>query len=658
MIWPRKDSLPNFRRALSQLKTEAILLVGIFLGLIWVHKPSRYYFYGDTWDVLYLCMLDLRTVFQPHNEHFIPLFKLLFTLQHKMFGDHHLGYMLVLYALHSLVAVLVYRLAQRVGLTKAPSIAAALVFAFTSVTWEVTGWEFEQQFALGTVFILSALDVFTNPGWHKHRLLTVSLFSLLGLWAGGPIVAALPLALSAYLVLQYAIGVHNTEERLAPTLIALWAPLLIYYVTLRLSLKYFGNLPANHVVFPTPHARLRDIPEMLDFSFYGLGWGILLPSLTFIHSSTMASASLVLIFAVAIAALAYTKLLSSERLYALLLLILMFCSYLVISVGRISYGATAGGASRYQYLASAFFAVFLLLLWRGLSHWASFGHPFWFKAASFCLLLYFLLFHFTILRKENPGADRGLAVQRFFKIARQTSLPSSFQPNTMVLGPELLVPPEVYFPRAMPLWKTLQTLRGNTHDVAPVANYLADTAQLQEFNLITKGSFESTVREKDWMTFSGTQFRLTASAAHSGQHGAEIYFPQLGSAFSYDLARGCIKPKALTYAVYVQTRIPNAVSARIIFKASNGRILSVNVSNAAPGDGMWHQLVVSGISPMETCIVGVDISNLGAGPAAAMVDDAVLLLHPATVNSSGNVLFQPPESLMSKKEEDYRTPTP
>lgn len=259
------------------------------------------------------------------------------------------------------------------------------------------------------------------------------------------------------------------------------------------------------------------------------------------------------------------------------------------------------------------------------------------------------MFHYTVLRKENPGAARGSASRRFFEAARETSLPSSFEPSTIVLGPEFLVPPEVYFPRTLPLWKTLQTLRGNSHDVAPVGNYLSDTAQLQKFNLISNGSFESTVRDNEWVPFSGTQFRLTNSAAHTGQRGVEIYLPQTGSAFSHDVTHSCIAPRALTYAVYVQTRVANAVSARIIFKASNGRILSVNGSNTAPADGRWHQLVISGISPVQTCVVGVDISNIGPGSASASIDDAVLLLHPGTVNGSGIVDFQPPESLVSRQ---------
>jgi len=147
-------------RELHDWRTEVILFFGVFAGTTWVQQPSRFSFFGDSWDVLYFYLIDPRSIFQPHNEHFIPLFNILYFAQYKLFGAHHLDYMLVLYLLHSLAAVFVYRIGRQIQLPYWSSITAALLFSFSSVPWEVLGWSFEQQFGLGVVFLLASLDTF------------------------------------------------------------------------------------------------------------------------------------------------------------------------------------------------------------------------------------------------------------------------------------------------------------------------------------------------------------------------------------------------------------------------------------------------------------------------------------------------------------------
>jgi hypothetical protein len=629
------------------LMGEIVLFITFFLGVVWAQRPSRYFFFGDSWDVLYLCMVDLRTALQPHNEHFIPLFKLFFHLQHIMFGAHHLAYMLVLYLLHSLAAVLVYRVAKQGGLPTLSSLAAALIFAFTSVTWEVTTWEFEQAFVLGTVFLLVALEVFMRSSRCKRDLLIVSFLLLLGIWSGGPIILSLSLALSAYLVTQDNRSQHSLTQLLF-SLISLWTPLLIYYISLKLSLRLVANLDVNHVALNTPHIHLRSFPTMLDFCFYGIGWGVVLPTLTFIHAGAMVSATLILIILAISAAASYSTLLAPEKRFLWLLAGLIFFNYWIISIGRIVYGPATAASSRYQYLSTAPLAILLVLCWRGLWRKAVLMHPIWYSAISSALLLYLLVFHCATLKRENPGADRGLAVQRFLQLAIRSTFPAGSASGEVVLGPELLVPTEVYRPRTMPLWKILQVLQGSTKDVVPVREYVGDVEHLRPYNLITNGGFESGMGP-EWIGFSGTQFHATAGEAHSGRLGAQLFFPVRNAAFSRDVIRGCAllsKSKIFTYTVYVNTRVSNALLARIIFKGPDGAILSTGESKLAAGDGLWHQLVVSGLSPAGACLVEVDLSNSSAEPVTAMIDDAMLLLHPGVVKADGTVMFQSPASLL------------
>jgi len=59
------------------------------------------------------------------------------------------------------------------------------------------------------------------------------------------------------------------------------------------------------------------------------------------------------------------------------------------------------------------------------------------------------------------------------------------------------------------------------------------------------------------------------------------------------------------------------------------------------GDAQWHQLITGGLSPPETCTIGVDLSDDGTSGVTGMVDDALLLLHPGILSADGIPSFQP-----------------
>lgn len=630
-------------RTLGRLKTEVLLFIGIFGGVIWAHKPSRYYFFGDSWDVLYLCMVDLRTAFQPHNEHFIPLFKLFFHMQHKLFGGHHLGYMLVLYALHSLAAVLVYSLARRMGLGKYAAFSACLIFAFSSVTWEVTGWEFQQVFAAATVCVLGGMVIFLRVPLKKSSFLELAVVSLLGYWTGGPIAVLLPLCIVFHVVSPLARAEGNSETQIAPILLALGAPLLIYFASLRLALKYFSILPINRISLAVPHIHLRDLPQMMDFSFYGLGWGLILPTLTFTHANVMWSAPLVLIIISVFILISYQGLLSHERHFFWFLSIFMFFNYFVISVGRASVGTNTAIASRYQYLATAPLAILLPLCWTGVWRHSLNRKPAALYGFSSLLLAYLLVFHVKSLKKDNPAAARGLAAQAFLRAARGSSFPPKPSSGIVVLGPDLLASPDMYLPRIKPLWVIFQVLQGNTHAVVPVDKYVNDWSTVAPFSLIRNGDFESPLANQEWMTFGGGSFERAPLAAHDGNFGVHVVLPSRAT-FARDVIRHCTlrsPARIFTAAIQTRTSTPDSVRLRLIFKNAKGEIVSLSSSFPHPGDGQWHQLVTSGMTTDDTCGMAVDLENEGSLETSVAVDDAVLLLHPAVLDGKGHPEFQP-----------------
>lgn len=646
----------NWLRARQWSKSQLPLYFAIFLGVIWVQKPSRFSFFGDSWDVLYLYLVDPRVILQPHNEHFIPIFKFLYFLQYKLFGAHHLGYMLVLYALHALASVFVYRIGRRFELSETAAIAAAVIFAFDSAAWEVTGWSFEQQFALGVVFALASLDIFLRGAPGRRALIRVAVVSLVGCWAGGPIGLVMALAIPAYWIMLAIVGDEVQWESVPRVLLAMWIPAAVYYITVRLSVRFTSNLAFHPLLYPKLHLHLRDLPAMLDFSFFGTAWGIILPTLTFIHSQATSSATVILIITAVIAVVAYEELLSKERIWLWLLVFMMTGAYLIISLGRLQYGVASAAASRYQYLSAAPLALLLVLCWKGLRRHFADTQPLWWRALSIMLIGYLLAFHCKTTRVENIDADRGKKVQQFLQAAKTATFPTNMPANASVLGGGFPVPPYV-IPPHRPLWMILQVIEGNRHTIVPEDSYLERNQALQRFNILQNPGFETGLRDEQWRAFGDVQFERTSAAAHSGTFGIRLLLPNRAAAFSTNIVNTCpsdLSGKMLTMAAEARTNVSGALVARAVFKNQAGTILEVNSSDPHPGDGQWHQLITGGLAPEGTCVIGMDFSDEGNVRVSASLDDIVVLLHPAIVTSAGDAVFQNPQHLLQASRSAVR----
>jgi hypothetical protein len=387
-----------------------------------------------------------------------------------------------------------------------------------------------------------------------------------------------------------------------------------------------------------------DIPGMLDFSIFGTVWGMVLPTLTFIHPQSMKSAPVIFTLLAIGAMISYRRLSEGERLSFWLLIWIIVGAYMVISLGRLSFGVESAVSSRYQYLSAAPFALLLVLCWLGLQREVTVNPPpLWWRLLSFSFLLYFLTFHAKAIRVENIDADRGQKTQEFLAAARKPSFPVQTQKGESVLGAAFPVPPYV-IPARRPLWMILQVIEGNTQSVVPVEKYLTNEDQLMKFNLIRDGGFEEPLGIRDWQSFAGTQFSRDTSAKHHGEYGVSISLPGPGSAFSNDVVHDCspnVAGKVFTFAVQAKTRVPAALIARMLFKARDGRILAAFSSEPHSGDAQWHQLITGGLSPPETCTISVDLSDDGTSGVTGMVDDALLLLHPGILSADSIPSFQP-----------------
>lgn len=140
------------------------------------------FFNWDEWDVLHRMMTDgAATALRPHNEHFIPLFFLLYRAEALLFGDAYGLYLFLTMAIHALNAVLLAGLLERFVPRKAglpPQLfwAAGMLYLVNALHSEVLEWAFEISIAAAqcaTLLAASELIDFIADG-KKRRLFSVA----------------------------------------------------------------------------------------------------------------------------------------------------------------------------------------------------------------------------------------------------------------------------------------------------------------------------------------------------------------------------------------------------------------------------------------------------------------------------------------------------
>lgn len=621
---------------------SAALFAVFFVLSLWVFRPRQYYFFGDSWDVLYLLLTDPKTIFLPHNEHFMPLFKAIYYLEYKVFGGNHLPYMVVALGFHAGVTLLVYLLGRRLGLTGSLSVVAALIFSFSSVHWEVTGWSFQQNFELSTLLVLLAIYTFLEDPHRPAVLRWVIAYSLVAFWCG-PIAVVTSPCLTVYYFLRVAAQRESvTRAQVLKTLGAIWLPLVIFLASVRAVARISLLLALNHA-----HPRLSSIPSMIDYTLYGAGQTLVLRCLTFLSAPSLGSINLLLILLALLVVVSYRSFRRQECVNFWFLVSLILSEFLAASVIRLQFGIDQAASSRYEYFPMVPLALVICLCWTGLTRtladWAPRG---WMNVFGLVLLAYYLAFHIEVLRNPstNPGLARTMSGRQYVAVAKGATYPKAAAKDSLVLVPETDVPPFVSAPGPWPLWKVFQVLEQDTHRFVPIAAYLRDKDASLERSLIQDGGFEGGKPQAWWKVYGAGKFVQSSQAARHGENGVEV---DLGpaAAFSQDALVTC--PESLpqgfyTFSIQAKTAQGGALAARVIFKDGQNNILQTSASSPDNGDNQWDHLVISGLTPPGTCIIGADVTNVGSGAVRAMLDDAILVAHPATADKNGNLHFASP----------------
>ena len=155
-------------RARKHFLLTTAVLTGLLLLTWWVYYPPFIrYFVGDDyiqfdyvkqfWERPYLAW----QLFNPYalTWYYRPLQNLWFLLNRQIFGYNPAGYYILQLGVHSLVIILLYRVARQFGLSRFAAVGAAAIFAIHSHWVDVVTWISSIAIVMEAVFSLLALSV-------------------------------------------------------------------------------------------------------------------------------------------------------------------------------------------------------------------------------------------------------------------------------------------------------------------------------------------------------------------------------------------------------------------------------------------------------------------------------------------------------------------
>jgi hypothetical protein len=333
-----------------------LIFVATFVAFgAWARLPVPY---RDDWDWLLARLagpVSLRSLFNPHNEHLIPLPRLLFAVQYRLEGGD--GYLLFATALLSqlITGFVVWRETRRrwsdADIVRAFVTGVACVFLF--FTFQLQSFVFPaavlfplvQMFA--TVAFACTLTAGESPGWRRVA------------WLLGAAIATLGAALTTTngLVVPSVLAFLTWARRGSRTAVAALAALQMSFLAGYVMLV---GRPWLHA--PPPAGAAWSIPslrELTEFFLAFFGSGLAYGSVSAAEAVGLALFALGC-YAVCSVALDRSEAPRIEHLSAALMIFSML-SAAMMTPARAQFGAIQAAQSRYATYAMAY--------WTGLMLW-------------------------------------------------------------------------------------------------------------------------------------------------------------------------------------------------------------------------------------------------------------------------------------------------
>ena len=144
------------------MKLLAVFFLIIFVFYFFLFSQRVWFHYDDFDFLLGSANFSLNYLFQPHNEHLLPLFKAVFFLQYSLFGLHFMPYFVVLICLHLFNLFVVWLIVRQLTRNRLFAYIAVILLAVNVSYIEVVLWATSLQMMFCSLFIgLAFLSWFT-----------------------------------------------------------------------------------------------------------------------------------------------------------------------------------------------------------------------------------------------------------------------------------------------------------------------------------------------------------------------------------------------------------------------------------------------------------------------------------------------------------------
>ncbi len=552
-----------------------------------------------------------------HNEHFMPVSKLVLYFQYGLFGMHHLLFQITGTVIHAVNAGLLYVLARGITRLRVPRLFGTLCFAFSGAYWEVTQWEAGQQTSLALLFILVSLIVagcYLRTGGAAWLALTM-VSALLASWSMGFGLLVLPLV-----VVQASASGERGKRGVAVCALP-FAAILASIAIVWLIDPHGAALVGRRA---SVEQAMAVIPWTLT-ALKGLADSYLAPV-----AAPMALACLFLCVGIFFP----RRFLSGRRLSALAMPIVMLLSpYALTAIGRVQLGMNAAASSRYQYIPAAGLGLIVVWVASGLFVIAKQRYPQLLRPLALVTLLTLPLHavaSYRYIGQHSLLTGWGEEAQRFVSAVVQRPEWKRTPPGMAYVTPELYLPngmyPQPYFElnRALQLYPS-DVQRPGITTVSSAAAF--GSQEITRANLLNGGA--RGIVPGQWKATGLTLVTFDA-AAENVPRLARI---ELTGPSGYGFDTRCSEGNPYTFAASVQLQSGEpATCMRMIFTDAAGRLLETFRSRPIISPD-FETVAISGYPPPGSTEVTVDFSNAGTGyeTTRIAVRDAVLVRHPVYV---------------------------
>ncbi len=352
-----------------------------------VHLKFTPYFHWDEWHLLQKFLEHgYAAAFQPHNEHFKPIFLILYFIEAQLFGDRYVAFVFVSLVFHTINALLLRSLLRRLIPGSNGDHAALLLsgmFLISALHSEIAQWAFALcVLMVNTALLISLISVcdYWRTGKRKY-LIAIGLAALLGplmLGSGFTITLFVGL-LSLYLFVSSAVSPAQSPS-LRQKIPSFFSILAASAAGTFVTLFVYSQVGAGSTETHTLSDLWLNRAEIVRYFGVGTQLGTILrgsglfPALDPIQAQALLPSFVVpenvglffvsLGYVVSLVILLLTLILTDERKQSLLLYLLgqgfIAAAFIVPSLGRYRWGSEQAFSLRYQY--SALFGLCIMCL--------------------------------------------------------------------------------------------------------------------------------------------------------------------------------------------------------------------------------------------------------------------------------------------------------